>query len=224
MRNFPKLMDTCGEVWTIYVSLNLPLSNSSLVTSLIAKWPRLKTSNVWIFIGLLQKWKMAYAFNGNEKESTVNAGLKSSPWFIFPIFQEYERAVIFRLGRLLKSGARGPGVFFIIPCVDHYEKIDMRTQTYDVPPQEVCVFSWVGLNGITCLLNVIKVFKRLFCIQIFSTQCCQCCLIGRKWRVRSCCKYISVLHLPKFPVKKSRVSYCTQKANYLWHVLYWQLY
>ena len=51
--------------------------------------------------------------------------------------QEYERAVIFRLGRLLKSGARGPGVFFIIPCVDHYEKIDMRTQTYDVPPQEV---------------------------------------------------------------------------------------
>ena len=53
--------------------------------------------------------------------------------------QEYERAVIFRLGRLLKSGARGPGVFFIIPCVDHYEKIDMRTQTYDVPPQEVCL-------------------------------------------------------------------------------------
>ena len=59
---------------------------------------------------------------------------------IFKLFfftQEYERAVIFRLGRLLKSGARGPGVFFIIPCIDHYEKIDMRTQTYDVPPQEV---------------------------------------------------------------------------------------
>ena len=30
-----------------------------------------------------------------------------------------------------------PGVFFIIPCVDIYEKIDMRTQTFDVPPQEV---------------------------------------------------------------------------------------
>ena len=41
----------------------------------------------------------------------------------------------------MKSGARGPGVFFIIPCVDHYEKIDMRTQTYDVPPQEVQVLS-----------------------------------------------------------------------------------
>ena len=51
--------------------------------------------------------------------------------------QEYERAVIFRLGLLLSGGARGPGVFFVIPCVDHYQKIDMRTQTYDVPPQEV---------------------------------------------------------------------------------------
>ena len=52
-------------------------------------------------------------------------------------FQEYERAVIFRLGRLLTGGARGPGVFFIIPCVDVYEKIDMRTTTYEIPPQEV---------------------------------------------------------------------------------------
>ena len=53
------------------------------------------------------------------------------------IFQEYERAVIFRLGRLIKGGARGPGVFFIIPCLDVYQKIDMRTATYDVSPQEV---------------------------------------------------------------------------------------
>ena len=81
------------------------------------------------------------------------------------IFKEYERAVIFRLGiietfdinkiktifppiciildfnirvgLLLSGGARGPGVFFVIPCVDVYQKIDMRTQTYDVPPQEV---------------------------------------------------------------------------------------
>ena len=51
--------------------------------------------------------------------------------------KEYERAVIFRLGRLLTGGARGPGVFFIIPCVDIYEKIDMRTCTYEIPPQEV---------------------------------------------------------------------------------------
>ena len=47
--------------------------------------------------------------------------------------------MIFRLGRLLTGGARGPGVFFIIPCVDVYEKIDMRSQTYEIPPQEVCM-------------------------------------------------------------------------------------
>ena len=51
--------------------------------------------------------------------------------------QEYERAVIFRLGRLLTGGARGPGVFFIIPCVDTYVKIDMRSMTFEIPPQEV---------------------------------------------------------------------------------------
>ena len=53
------------------------------------------------------------------------------------MFQEYERVVIFRLGRLLMGGAKGPGGFFIIPCVDIYQKIDMRTATYEIPPQEV---------------------------------------------------------------------------------------
>ena len=56
---------------------------------------------------------------------------------LFHFVQEYERAVIFRLGRLLTGGARGPGVFFVIPCVDVYEKIDMRSQTFEIPPQEV---------------------------------------------------------------------------------------
>ena len=55
-------------------------------------------------------------------------------------FQEYERTVIFRLGRLLSGGARGPGVFFIIPCVDVYEKIDLRVRNFNVPPQEVSAF------------------------------------------------------------------------------------
>ena len=39
------------------------------------------------------------------------------------------------------GGAKGPGVFFIIPCVDIYQKIDMRTATYEIPPQEV---TWNG--------------------------------------------------------------------------------
>ena len=52
------------------------------------------------------------------------------------MIQEYEKTVIFRLGRILTGGARGPGVFFIIPCVDIYEVIDMRVQNFSVPPQE----------------------------------------------------------------------------------------
>ena len=56
--------------------------------------------------------------------------------WVVKVVQEYERAVVFRLGRMLTGKARGPGVFFVIPCIDVYEKIDLRTQTYDVPPQE----------------------------------------------------------------------------------------
>ena len=61
--------------------------------------------------------------------------------------QEFERAVIFRMGRLLGGGARGPGVFFVVPCVDRFEIIDMRTQTFDIPPQEVmCVIKNIKNN------------------------------------------------------------------------------
>ncbi len=51
------------------------------------------------------------------------------------IVKEYERGVIFRLGRLV--GARGPGLFFIIPIVEKMVKIDLRIITLDVPVQEV---------------------------------------------------------------------------------------
>ena len=67
----------------------------------------------------------------------ILASLPFSLFFVVKVVQEYERAVIFRLGRLLTGGARGPGVFFIIPCLDVYEKIDMRSQTFEIPPQEV---------------------------------------------------------------------------------------
>ena len=51
--------------------------------------------------------------------------------------QEYERAVIFRLGKVKKGGAVGPGLFFIIPCLDTIQTVDLRTITFDVPPQEI---------------------------------------------------------------------------------------
>ncbi|KOB66058.1 Mechanosensory protein 2, partial [Operophtera brumata] len=53
------------------------------------------------------------------------------------VVQEFERAVIFRLGRLRKGGARGPGLFFVLPCIDSYRKVDLRTVSFDVPPQEL---------------------------------------------------------------------------------------
>eukprot|EP00095_Tigriopus_kingsejongensis_P004593 maker-scaffold416_size178335-snap-gene-0.23 protein:Tk04593 transcript:maker-scaffold416_size178335-snap-gene-0.23-mRNA-1 annotation:"mec2-like protein" len=53
------------------------------------------------------------------------------------MLQEYERAVIFRLGRLLDGGSKGPGIFFVLPCIESYQKVDLRTITLDVPPQEV---------------------------------------------------------------------------------------
>jgi len=60
-----------------------------------------------------------------------------SMFICIKVVTEYERAVIFRLGRLLPGGAKGPGLFFIMPCMDEYRKIDLRTVTYNVPPQEV---------------------------------------------------------------------------------------
>ena len=60
------------------------------------------------------------------------------------VAQEFERAVIYRMGRLLAGGARGPGVFFVVPCVDRFEIVDMRIQTFDIPPQEVATALAIG--------------------------------------------------------------------------------
>lgn len=51
------------------------------------------------------------------------------------ILPEYERGVLFRLGRL--AGTRGPGLFFIIPGIDRLVRVSLRTVAFDVPPQDV---------------------------------------------------------------------------------------
>ncbi|XP_034476527.1 band 7 protein AGAP004871 [Drosophila innubila] len=53
------------------------------------------------------------------------------------VLQEYQRAVVLRLGRLRPGGAKGPGLMFIVPCVDEYQKVDLRTTSLDVPPQDI---------------------------------------------------------------------------------------
>lgn len=51
------------------------------------------------------------------------------------VLKEFERAVIFRLGRLV--GSRGPGIIYVIPMIERMLRVDLRTVTMDVPPQDV---------------------------------------------------------------------------------------
>ena len=68
------------------------------------------------------------------------------------IVREYERGVIFRLGRLV--GAKGPGLFLIIPIVDKMVKVDLRTITLDVPPQEV-----ITRDNVPASVNAVVYFR-----------------------------------------------------------------
>ena len=69
------------------------------------------------------------------------------------IVPEYERGVIFRLGRLI--GAKGPGLFLIIPFIDRMVKVDLRVITMDVPSQEV-----ITKDNVTVRVNAV-VFLRV---------------------------------------------------------------
>jgi regulator of protease activity HflC (stomatin/prohibitin superfamily) len=68
------------------------------------------------------------------------------------IVAEYERGVIFRLGRLV--GARGPGLFLIIPFIDRMVKVDLRVVTMDVPSQEV-----ITKDNVTVRVNAVVYFR-----------------------------------------------------------------
>ena len=68
------------------------------------------------------------------------------------VVNEYERGVIFRLGRLL--GTKGPGIFLIIPIVDRMFKVDLRTVTLDVPSQEV-----ITKDNVPIKVNAVVYFR-----------------------------------------------------------------
>ncbi|MDX1613515.1 MAG: SPFH domain-containing protein [Candidatus Promineifilaceae bacterium] len=68
------------------------------------------------------------------------------------IVQEYERGVIFRLGRV--QAAKGPGLFFIIPIIDRMEKVDLRTVTLDVPSQDA-----ITSDNVTVRVNAVVYFR-----------------------------------------------------------------
>ena len=68
------------------------------------------------------------------------------------ILREYERGVIFRLGRLI--GAKGPGLIFIIPGIDKLLRISLRTVTLDIPPQDV-----ITRDNISIKVNAVVYFR-----------------------------------------------------------------
>ncbi len=76
----------------------------------------------------------------------LSAGIK--------ILAEYERGVVFRLGRLID--VKGPGLIFLIPFVDRMQKVDLRTVTMDIPVQEV-----MSKDNITVKVNAVCYFRVL---------------------------------------------------------------
>lgn len=62
--------------------------------------------------------------------------------------------MIFRVGRLMSGGARGPGLFFILPCIDRYIKVDKRVISFDVPPQEI-----LTRDSVTVSVDAVTYFK-----------------------------------------------------------------
>jgi regulator of protease activity HflC (stomatin/prohibitin superfamily) len=68
------------------------------------------------------------------------------------ILREYERGVIFRLGRLIAQ--KGPGLILLIPLVDRMVKVDLRTITLNIPPQEV-----ITRDNVPCRVNAVAYFR-----------------------------------------------------------------
>ena len=70
------------------------------------------------------------------------------------IVNEYERGVVFRLGRVSADNLKGPGLRLLIPFVDRMVKVDLRTVTHDVPPQEV-----ITKDNVTIKVNAVIYFS-----------------------------------------------------------------
>ncbi len=68
------------------------------------------------------------------------------------VLKEYERAVIFRLGRLI--GAKGPGLIILIPIIDKMVRLDLRVITYDIPPQDV-----ITKDNVSIQVNAVLYFQ-----------------------------------------------------------------
>src|SRR5947208_9137881 len=70
------------------------------------------------------------------------------------VLREYERGVIFRLGRLI--GQKGPGLIFLIPIIDKMVRVELRTVTLNIPPQEV-----ITRDNVPASVNAVCYFRAV---------------------------------------------------------------
>jgi regulator of protease activity HflC (stomatin/prohibitin superfamily) len=73
------------------------------------------------------------------------------------ILREYERGVVFRLGRLVPGGVRGPGLVLLIPIIDKMVKVSLRTVVMDVPPQDI-----ITQDNVSLKVNAVIYFRVIF--------------------------------------------------------------
>ena len=101
-------------------------------------------------LGLLQAVGVSFAFIALVVVVVVVASFLYSA---VKVVKEYERGVIFRLGRV-QGGPKGPGLFLLLPLVDRMVKIDLRTVTMDVPPQDV-----ITRDNVPARVNAVIYFR-----------------------------------------------------------------
>jgi regulator of protease activity HflC (stomatin/prohibitin superfamily) len=105
---------------------------------------------VYLILGLLQAVEIGFAFIVLAMIAIFAGSVIISA---IKIVKEYERGVIFRLGRV-QGGPKGPGLFILLPFVDKMVKVDLRTVTLDVPPQDV-----ITRDNVPARVNAVVYFR-----------------------------------------------------------------
>jgi regulator of protease activity HflC (stomatin/prohibitin superfamily) len=105
---------------------------------------------VYATLGLLQAVSIGFGF---ITFAVVIVVVISFLYSAVKVVKEYERGVIFRLGRV-QGGPKGPGLFLLWPLVDRMVKIDLRTVTMDVPPQDV-----ITRDNVPARVNAVVYFR-----------------------------------------------------------------
>ena len=82
------------------------------------------------------------------------------------VLREYDRGVIFRLGRLI--GAKGPGLIFLIPVIDRMVKVSLRTVVMDVPTQDV-----ITKDNVSIKVNAVVYFRVMQPTKLSGRPCCR---------------------------------------------------